>query len=99
MENKNYVLRGALKDPNILSELKKHFKQKYPDMDYSLEILVNVYDTGYPNGALITYYTPNSNLLRIELHDEDMTVTTLSEDGEKTFLDFLKTKNAKITQM
>jgi hypothetical protein len=91
-----YVMRL---DNDILKELKGYFKEKYPNIDFGVELLLNAYDFGYPNGALITYYTPDENLLNIELHDEDMVVTTLSEEGEKTFLDFLKTKNAKITQM
>jgi len=93
---KRYVMRF---DNDILKELKKYFQEKYPDIDFGVELLINSYDYGYPNGALITYFTPDAQLLSIELHDEDMVITTLSEEGDKTFSDFLKTKNAKITKM
>jgi len=86
-------------DNNFLKELKSHFQEKYPNIDFGVELLINVYNSGYPNGALITYFTPDAQLLSIELHDEDVIITTFSEESEKTFLDFLKTKNAKITKM
>jgi hypothetical protein len=87
-------------DNNLLKELKRHFQEKYPNIDFGIELLINVYNSGYPNGALITYFTPdNGDLLNIELHDEDMIITTISEEGDRTFSDFLKTKNAKVTKM
>jgi hypothetical protein len=86
-------------DNNFLKELKSYFQEKYPNIDFGIELLVNVYNSGYPNGALITYFTPDGDLLSIELHDEDVIITTFSEESDKTFSDFLETKDAKVTKM
>jgi len=90
---KSYLLKFY---DGIHKELKEFFKYRYPDIDYGIDILVNSYNSGYPNGVVITFYTPETLLIRLELHDDDIFVTPLSDQGRKTFLAFLKTKKAKI---